>query len=281
MSTTEATVEPVAKKWDVLTAVRWGDGLLSSATRILSADRFVAAETRIEKAGHYALILSAALGLLYGISGAIKWNQLSVALAGLAWVLCVGVAQYVAFKFLSTIKGLIKNSGSRLSSTAVPTCLALWSLLLGLVTFAGLTYAAIRTDSFMTFGKGVALFATCELVAWLCLNPSLVNINILPVSSAGEEALGLYTFVWKAVLRLVPVAFGIGLIAGDLEMIVSIVQLFQNQGNSVWAPPTRTILFFAALPLVGYLLFVASYLVLDCIRAVLSIPEKLDTLAKK
>ena len=37
----------------------------------------------------------------------------------------------------------------------------------------------------------------------------------------------------------------------------------------------------AALPLIGYVLFVLNYLMLDVIRAILAIPEKLDVTEKK
>ena len=37
----------------------------------------------------------------------------------------------------------------------------------------------------------------------------------------------------------------------------------------------------AALPLIGYVLFVLNYLMLDIIRAILSIPGKLDVIGKK
>ncbi len=271
------------RKWDAFTAVRWGDQVLAWANRVMTAPRYEAVESWIEKAGHYALVMAAGLGLIYGVVGAFKWDQLSPALIGLVWIPCVGVAQYAAFKFSSTSRGLIRSSGSQLSSSAFLACLAIWSLLLGVVALAGCTYTAVRMDSLSSFGLGIVVFVVCELVVWLCLNPALLNIAILPASTAGEEAIGVLTFTMKALLRLIPIAFGIGVIVGDFEILAAIVRLFRDEEYSIAGASLSAwvVLGSAALPLIGYVLFVLNYLVVDMIRAILVIPGKLDAIGKK
>ncbi len=283
METPETVSEQEKIKWDAFTAVRLGDQILDRVNRLMTSQRYEAVECRGEKVGHYALLVAAALGLIYGVVGAFKWNQLTPALIGLVWIPCVGVAQFGAFKFSSTSRGLIKSSGSQLSSRSFLACLALWSLLLGIIALVGLTYSAIKLDSLSTFGLGLVAFAACELVVWLCLNPSLLNINILPASTAGEEAIGVLTFTMKALLRLVPIAFGLGVIVGDFQLLAAIVRLFRDQEYSIMdaSPSAWLVLGSAALPLMGYVLFVLNYLVLDVIRAILAIPEKLDIIGKK
>jgi hypothetical protein len=249
----------------------------------MTAARYETVETGVEKAGNYALIVAAALGLIYGVVGAFKWDQLSPALMGLVWIPCVGVAQFVACKFSSTSRGLIHSSGSQLSSSAFLACLALVSLLLGVIALVGFSYSAIRMDSLSSFGLGLVAFALCVLVAWLCLNPALLNIRILPASTAGEEAIGVLTFVLKALLRLVPIAFGVGVIVGDFQILAAIIRLFRDTEYSMEgaSPAAWLVMGSAALPLVGYVLFVIHYLMLDVIRAILAIPEKLDVIGKK
>lgn len=283
MESTARSVDQTEKNWDAFTAVRWGDKILAWAQRVMTAVRFDAIENGVEKSGHYALIVAAGLGLIYGVVGAFKWNQLSPALIGLVWIPCVGVAQFGAFKFASTSRGLIKSSASQLSSTSFLACLALWSLLLGVIALVGLTYDAIRNDSLSTFGTGLVVFAACELGVWLCLNPSLLNISILPASTAGEEAIGVLTFAMKALLRLVPIAFGVGVIIGDCAILAAIIRLFRDQEYSVMGSLSAAwmVLGSAALPLIGYVLFVVNYLCLDVIRAILSVPEKLDVISKQ
>jgi len=283
MESTDMPVGSVTKKWDAFTAVRWGDQTLAWVNRVMTAARYEAVESWVEKIGHYALIAAAGLGLIYGIAGAFKWDQFSAALIGIVWIPCVGVAQYAAFKFSSTSRGLIKSSGSQLSSRSFLACLALGSLLLGVIALAGYTYGAIRMDSFSSFGRGIAVFVACELVVWLCLNPSLLNIGIVPASRAGEEGIGVLTFILKALLRLTPIAFGIGVIVGDFEILSAIVRLFRNEESSIVDASSSAWLVIgsAALPLIGYVIFILNYLVLDVIRAILALPEKLDVIGKK
>ncbi len=283
MEPTDTSVVPGTKKWDAFTAVRWGDQALAWASRIMTATRYEALESTIEKVGHYALIVGAVLGLAYGVVGAFKWNQLSPALIGVLWIPCAAVAQFAAFKFSNTSRGLIRSSGSQLSSRAFLACLALGSLLLGIIALAGYTYGAIRTDSLSTFGVGLVVFAACELTVWLCLSPSLLNLSIVPASTAGEEAIGVLTFAMKALLRLVPIAFGVGVIVGDFAIVAAIVRLFRDQEFSITgaSPAAWLVLGSAALPLIGYVLFVLNYLALDVIRAILVVPEKLDVIGKK
>ncbi len=283
MESTGTSTERGTKKWDAFTAVRWGDQALAWANHAMSAARYEVVESWVEKAGHFALIIAAGLGLIYGIVGAFKWDQLSPALIGLIWIPCVGVVQFGAFKFSSTSRGLIRSSGSQLSSSSFLACLALWSMLLGMIALLGMTYGAIRMDSLSIFGSGLVVFAACELVVWLCLNPSLLNINILPASTAGEEAIGVLTFVMKTLLRLVPIAFGVGVIVGDFQILASIIRLLRNEEFSIMGASSSawTVLGSAALPLIGYVFFVLNYLVLDVIRAILAIPEKLEIIAKK
>ncbi len=270
-------------KWDAFTAVRWGDQALAWTKRLMSAPRYEALETWVEKAGHYALLVAAALGLTWGIVSAFKSNLLSPFLYGLLWLPVVGVAQFAAFKFSSSARGLIRSSGSQMSSPAFLACLALWSLLLGIVSLAICTFVAIRSDSFSVFGTGVGIFIACELGVWLCLNPALLNIDILPASTAGEEAIGVLAFLLKTPLRLIPVAFGIGVMVGDLGIFAAIIRLFRDReifildvGSSAWL-----VIASAALPLIGYVLFLIGYLALDIVRAILAVPQKLDLIAKK
>jgi len=283
MEPTDTSAAQGTKKWDAFTAVRWGDQALAWVGRVMTAARYETVEAWVEKAGHYALVVAAGLGLVYGLVGAFKWNQLSPALIGIVWIPCVGVAQYAAFKFASTSRGLIRSSGSQLSSKAFPACLALWSLLLGIIALVGYSYVAVRMDSLSSLGMGLVAFAICELTVWLCLNPALLNINIVPASTAGEEAIGVLTFAMKALLRLVPIGFGVGVIVGDFEILAAIIRLLRDQEFAITGSESAAwmVLGSAALPLIGYILFVLNYLLLDVIRAILAVPEKLDVIGKK
>ena len=261
-----------------LVSVRWGDKLLAWAKAALTPARYDAAATGLEKAGHRALIVAAAAGLLFAIIGSIKSNTLSDLLTGIGWVVLIIVAQYVAGKLSATQRILIKSAPSEMSSTAFLSCVALLNLITGVLALAGLTVMAIRTEDWQLFGAGIGVFVLCELVVCLCLNPDMVNMTISTSSTPGQEAIGILTFVMKS--RLVPVAFGVGAICGAIGMIWMIVQLFRDEVASSLAslPVAAVTLGAAALPFVAYFLYIFLYLGVDLMRSILILPGKVDAL---
>lgn len=283
METTDTPVKQDTGKWNVFTAIRWNEQILTRANRMMSEKRYETMESWIEKAGHYALIASGFLGLFFALVGAIKWDQLSAFLIGIVWLPFVCVAQYAAFKFSPATREQIKSSASQLSSNSLLNCFALWHLLLGIIAFTGFLYIAIKADSFYLFGVGLVIFTICELVAWLCLNPSLLNIKFLPPATTGEEALGVFAFFFKIMLRLATIAFGVGVIAGAFGLLGAVIRLFRGDIDSVMGASSSAwmVLGFAYWPLIGYVFFVINHLMLDIFRAILSIPGKLDIIGKK
>lgn len=283
MDTVEAPVAPKISGWNVFTAVAWSEGTLAWASRLLTTSRYEALESRIQKAGHFGLLAAAGLGLFCGIAGALKWDQLSPLLIGVAWLPCVGVAQYIAVHFAATSRDLIQSNETRLALNAFLKSIALWCLLLGVTALLSFTFIAIRLDSFSLFCIGIGVFLIFELVAWLCLNPSLLNIRILPAATTWEEATGILAFYLKAPLRLVPMVFGLGVIVGDFAMLAALINLFRGDMDSMAGAQPAAVLVVgsAVLPLVAYVLFHLNYLWLDLARALLSIPGKLDAIGKK
>jgi hypothetical protein len=284
-TSTPAEREPAPQKakWDVLLAVRLGDGLLAWTRRLMSATRFETCDAAIERAGHYALIAAAALGLLAGIVAAIKSNQFFPFLAGIVWVPCVGIVQYVAARFAGATRGLIRAAPTQLASEALLNCLALLHTLLGVAALISYSVAAIRTETVGLFGVGVAYFVACELITWICLNPSLLAITIQPAAGAGEEAIGVLTFIMKLLTRLTPMVFGIGAMLGALRLLILLVQTFRDRAELPMAavPAVGLVIVSGCLPLIAYVLFVLNWLALDVIRAILSLPGKLDALKPK
>jgi len=262
-----------------LFSVRLGDKLLAWAKNVLTPSRYDDAALNLEKAGHWALIVAAAAGLLFTIIGSIKTDTMSDFLVGVGWVVLVMVAQYVAGKLSSTERLLINSAPSEMSSQSFLSCLALLNLITGVLALVGFILMAIRTEDWNMVGAGVGIFILCELVVCLCLNPGMINITISSSSTPGQEALGVMALVMKGLLRLVPVAFGIGAICGAVGMIWMIVQLLRDQATSsslMSMPMGSLVLVSAALPFLSYLLYIFIYLNIDLMRAILSLPGKLD-----
>ena len=91
----------------------------------------------------------------------------------------------------------------------------------------------------------------------------------------------------KAAVKMVPLVFGVGAVAGAVMLIVAIVQAFGEPemvmdelglGMKVVEPTRegmRVTLGAGLLPLAAYLGFLGYYLALELIRAILAIPQKL------
>jgi hypothetical protein len=267
-----------------LFSVRLGDKLLAWAKNTLTPSRYDAASAGLEIAGHWALIVAAAGGLLFAIIKSIKTDTMSDFLMGIGWVVLIMVAQYVAGKLSATELLLIKSAPSEMSSRAFLSCLALLNLIAGILALVWFIVMAIRMEEWSMLGAGVGLFVLCELVVCLCLNPDMINITISSSSSPGQEALGVLALVMKGLLRLVPVAFGIGAICGAMGMIWMIVQLLRDQATSSSLMSLSTawlVLVSAALPFVSYLLYIFVYLNIDLMRSILVLPGKVDALKSR
>ena len=86
-------------------------------------------------------------------------------------------------------------------------------------------------------------------------------------------------------MKLVPIIFGVGIIYGSASMLIHMFGLF-NKANSYFAWINVTgdmniIILAGLLPLIAYIGFILSFLVIDIIRSILSIPEKIERLIKK
>jgi hypothetical protein len=272
--------ETITESGAHLVSVRWGDKLLAWVKAVLTPARYDAAATGLEETGHWALIVAAAAGLIFAIIGSIKSDTLSDLLVGIGWVVLIMVAQYVAGKLSTAQRILIKSSPSEMSSSSFLSCVALLNLITGILALGGLVVMAIKLEDWELFGAGVGIFVLCELVVCLCLNPDMINMTISASSTPGQEAIGVLTFVMKSLLRLVPVAFGIGAISGATGMIWMIIQLLRDQLSSSLAslPVAGLTLGAAALPFVSYLLYVFFYLGIDLMRSLLVLPGKVDAL---
>ena len=121
------------------------------------------------------------------------------------------------------------------------------------------------------------------LVVGISLNPSMLNIAVGQASSAGEEAIGLISFVYKSWLRAIPAIFGVLTILGSLLLVWVFLKLLVGENLEGLAFVTSGIImvFVGGLfPVLGLLIFLWVYLLIDVISAVLSLPSKLDNLRK-
>ena len=277
--------------------------------------RFVDSTSKIfTLCGHYGLYL--AMLVLFGFSLllGVKTNRLNTILVGIAGVVILFVLQYAASRFSGALERLNRTTTGKMSSPAFLDCYALLHVIGGVVVLLGLTVMAVQTGILSLVLPAIVSFILCQYVAVIALNPETLNLTIAPDTGAGEEAIGVLSFFVKLGLRIVPVAFGVGVAWGTLTLLYACVLVFfppegregieafvgperfqamalavdgsLDEAMKTWpaeitASTARMILIgFAALPFVMYVCFLFWHLLIDVLRALLSLPGKLDGLGE-
>jgi hypothetical protein len=238
----------------------------------------------ISRIGHLGIIVAAALGFLFALIYAIRTNDFMGFLMGIIWVLLIFVVQYTARKFLNAGETLIQNNPTQLASQAFLDCFAFLALIGGVVALILHIIWAIRGAGFETLLRGLGMFVFLEFLALLAFNPKEVTIKIVKTNSAGQEALGIITFFIKAFMRLIPIFFGVLIVVWTIMLFIAVIGLMGSSPGRAWnngIEYATQILSAALLPFIAYIFFVLFYLCIDVIKAILSIPEKLDKLGKK
>lgn len=248
---------------------------------------FVEATAGIFRAcGSYGLPLAAILVVVFFAIATAKTSALHHVLWGVVSMLLLLVLQYVASKSLTAIDELNRTTSGRLASSLVPDAVVTLSLVAGVAALLGSIATAIETSNYLLILGGVAGFFICAYLSVISLHPSILHIAIAPEILAGEEWIGVVTFLLKAILRMTPVAFGAGVVCGGVAIAVQCFLIATaNEAGCLQAMEAahaaQKVLFYAAaLPLAAYLVFVAMNLVLNLWRAILSLPNKLDILAE-
>jgi hypothetical protein len=202
-------------------------------------------------------------------------------LSGIVLLVLLVVLQYVAGKFFDVLDRLNRATGGSLPSTALCDAVALLSMVVGLAQLFGSVEMAVRTSIVLVI-VGIASLIVHGYLACVALNPATLNISIAPVEcDPSEEAIGVLMFLLKALLRTVPVVFGVGVLGGTIVMGDACRQaLFGAEGLS-WTQTTASaargiLVFSAALPFIAYLLFLLFSLAIDVCRALLHLPGRPD-----
>ena len=278
----ETAADQKTSAFDSLVVTRLLERLLGGSRQLLNQARFEATSDFLTRYGHWALLVAGALGLVVSLILSVKQSAFFVFVEGMGWLLLLLVLQYTAARFLKAGDALLQSTPSQLSTPAFLNCYALVNLLTGCIALVSFAIMAIKLESMRLFLEGMGVFLICEYLAWIALNPALLNIESTPRASAGEEAVGILSFFLKGFLKLLPIAFGAGLIIGTVGLLIDAIGLpkagvYYSLLDA--APSLRTVTVAAALPFAGYVLFLLAYLGLDVIRAIVAVPGKLDDIA--
>jgi hypothetical protein len=268
-------------RFDPLSGIRALDGLLNRFRGILPPEKYDSIAGWFAKSGHTALVAAQILALLFTLIAAFKMSRWVVFVGGIGITLALLILQYTADKLMNAGNLLVRSSPSRLRSSAFLNCLALVTEVTGIMLFVGmLVQASLHNKWIFTF-VGLGLWAFCDAIFYIALNPSMANVTIDENVTAGEEAIGIMSFFVKAVVRTVPLVFGVGTIVGSIALFLATYSVLRN-GNAV--PGYIALKFIAVsacLPFIAYVVFAFYHLLLDILRAILILPDKLDKVGSK
>ncbi len=229
--------------------------------------------------GKFGLWAAMGLSLAYGLSMSIRTHNFETLIKGIVYFIILAVLQYVGARFCAALERLNRSTSASLGTTAFLDCFALLSIALGATSLIISLVPAIIAKEFWWIIPGLAGFIAGEYLAFITLNPGTINVNLVPESRAGEEALGLISFLVKSLLKLVPVVFGSFAVVGSLLLLYACVEVFASEliladsnATFAWYVLVRS----AALPFVAFLIFLIIFLLLDICRAILVLPGKIE-----
>jgi hypothetical protein len=288
--------------------------LLIEFARTQFTSQFIQLTSRIfTRAGHYGLYLAMALLLACCVWVGVKTDRLETIVLGVGAVVILVVLQYTAARCFGALERLNRRTPSRLAWPALLDCFALFHMVGGLAVLVGLTVIAVDQGLFLLILPAVAAFILFQYAAILALNPAALGVTIVPAATAGEEALGVVALFVKLTLKMVPVAFGVGVVAGAIALGCALLLVFLppevsgpmlgplapaanvlaetspdaahlRASAEAWpagvtaSAATVVLVASAALPFFTYVLFLSCLFVVDVTSSVLVLPGKLDAL---
>lgn len=246
------------------------DRVIAWARRVFPAELFDMISDNLVKYGHLGLIVAEIACVLLGLTAAFKMDNWRLFPAGIGAALLLMILQYTASRFMDAGDRLLSGSPSRLGSDAFMDCLALLVEVLGIGLFFGYWFMGGWAHFFL----GLALWALCDAIAFIALHPSLVNIEVGADVSAGEEAIGIMSLAIKTIVRLVPMAFGIGAILGSIALIAATFTMMRNGNPAAALSALRLITTCVLLPFLSYILFAFYHLLIDLLRSILVLGQQ-------
>ena len=212
-----------------------------------------------------------------------------IALGGVGFVAVALMLQYSAIKSCGAIGQLLRAKTLRMSSTAFFDSVVIMLFIGGIVALVGFSIYAYRFKDTPMYFVGFGIFILCEHLAMTLLHPPAIGITISPRASTGEEAITILTFFMMLPLRFVAAVFALGSVISTIGSIVALVMLLFGKTKSeddmisslgIAAGSTASLLVSTAFPFGMYVYFVFAYLIIDVVRSILIIPDKLDQLSR-
>lgn len=205
-------------------------------------------------------------------------------------LIAIALNNYLLYKTDGIFDKIISASPCRISSFSICRILAFLQVFVAIFAFFYLLAKGIEMKSVQQIIMGCVALFIFLLLALFTASPEDFAITEDENASAGEDFTALCTFSIKLVLRLIPIAVFVLPIIGIFFCVPGIFETYTASiGNQTYMQIDVLVmemsymalfLLVGLIPLFAYFYYLTSYVVLDIIRAVLSLPRKLDDLKK-
>jgi len=265
------------------------DHVLAGLKQVVDESFISAMGTSSVELGRYAIYVSILLNVALCFIAAVKLNSVNFGLEGVGFAAVALVLQFSAVKSCGALAQVIRATTLRMSSTAFLDSFVVMSLIGGVVVLVTYIVIWIRIQEISVLIVGIGVFLACVQLALTLLHPAAIGITISGRASSGEDAITILSFFMMLPLRFVPAVFALGSTLSILGTITAFYWILSAgsdpfdviKGGYIAAASGLATLACAAFPFVAYVYFVFAYLIVDVIRSILVVPDKLDQLAIK
>lgn len=238
-------------------------------------DKVAAASVRI---GHYTLLGTAALSLIFGVLISLRAFILDPLLTGVTLSALLLFAQYLALRGFELLESYIENNPSRLPGTGLTDILSAVAVLVGLLSL--LTGLILTVNYYSPIWLGTAalgLIGGYFGAAALLECGSRLNVSFdasLPVS---ETIVELVLTGLKAIVAVVPFMFGLGSVAMALCLIWPVVSMLLFSLNAIntaaFFLQESGLLFCAFSPISAYIFILIWAFIIQIARSLLRLAK--------
>ena len=148
-------------------------------------------------------------------------------------------------------------------------------MLAALGACAGGIYMSIKGSQFLPIVAGFGLAMVLLYGVGASINHESVNVQLEKDTSIGEEAIGLFSFLIKLLMRLVPLVFGVTISVAFVGMVYFLIKLIGAEALEAVFYAQDNFKYFGymlealILPFAAYVVFLVYYLMIDLLRATL------------
>jgi|GEM_PF-2006516 len=214
---------------------------------------------------------------IFGIIASIKLGGSGdVFLMSLGVSFALIVLQYISKGFVLALDKVIKNSSVTFTTDAFPNAIGLLTIIsaIGLFILALFCMNDSLAGGFgMIIGSLVIFILGCTY-----MTSGIINININENNSPGEDAIGLISYIINGIAIIWPFIY-VGVAISGMIFLTTAVINSNNFVTIICLGTGYTYLISAVLlPVYFYITYILYFLLIDILKAVLSIPRKLDAL---